>query len=119
MIILWRWVGWLLVVAAVAFTLSPIELRPTSTAPANLERFICYAAATAAVCLGYPRRAWQIILLMVALASALEVLQQLVPGRHGHMRDLVFKIAGTLIGAVTAFMATQVPKLVAARRRNP
>jgi hypothetical protein len=35
---------------------------------------------------------------MIAVASALEVLQQLVPGRHGHIRDLVFKIGGMRLG---------------------
>ena len=39
-----QWLAWLLVLAIAAFTLSPIELRPMTAAPANWERFAAFMA---------------------------------------------------------------------------
>jgi hypothetical protein len=49
--VFFRWVAWLLVIAVAVFTLSPIELRPVTAAPANLERFAAFAVIGAAFCL--------------------------------------------------------------------
>jgi hypothetical protein len=39
-----QWLAWLLVLAIAVFTLSPIELRPVTAAPANWERFTTFMA---------------------------------------------------------------------------
>ena len=80
-----RWVAWLLVFAIAVFTLSPIELRPVTEAPANVERFAAFAVIGAAFCLGYPKHRLGILMLLIGIVGLLEVAQNLVPGRHGRL----------------------------------
>jgi hypothetical protein len=70
--LLFRWAAWLLVVAVAFSTVSPIQLRPVSGAPADVERFIAFAVIGAAFCLGYPKRRLMIVLLAIGLAGLLE-----------------------------------------------
>jgi hypothetical protein len=118
MIKLFRWAGWLLAAAIVAVTLSPLELRPVTAAPANIERFVAFALAGGALCVGYPRYRLLIVLLVTAMAAGLEVLQHVIPGRHGQFGDLVMKAVGALTGAVVATLIGELPKVAAALRRR-
>jgi hypothetical protein len=97
--VLSRWAAWLLVGAVVVFTLSPIELRPVTAAPANWERFAAFTTMGALFCLGYPRHRLRVVLLVIGVAGLLEVLQHLAPGRHGQLPDGIVKAAGALLGA--------------------
>jgi len=62
---LFRCVAWLLLAAIAYSTLSPIELRPVTGFSADLERFVAFAAVGAAFCLGYPKRRFAIVLMVV------------------------------------------------------
>lgn len=97
-----RWVAWLLVVAIAAFTLSPIELRPTTAAPADWERFAAFAVMGGVFCLGYPKHRLAVVLLLLAIVGLLEVGQNIVSGRHGRLPDGLVKAAGALLGALVA-----------------
>src|SRR6478735_5624462 len=80
-----QWLAWLLVLAIAVFTLSPIELRPVTAAPANWERFTTFMAIGALLCLGYPQHRWRMVGLVIGLAGLLEVLQHVSPSRHGRL----------------------------------
>ena len=95
-----RGAAWLLVVAVVVSTLSPIQLRPASGAPADAERFVAFALTGGMFCLAYPRQRLIIALLVIGIAGVLEALQHVVPGRHGHMHDLMVKVLGAIAGAL-------------------
>jgi VanZ family protein len=99
--VFFRWVAWLLVLAIAAFTLSPIELRPVTKAPADVERFLAFTAMGAAFCLGYPKHRLVILVLLMGFVGFLEIAQGYVPGRHGRFPDGIAKAAGALLG--TAF----------------
>jgi VanZ family protein len=99
-----RVAAWLLVAAIACVTLSPIQMRPITAAPADLERFIAYTALGGAFCLGYPRHRVSIILVVIAFAGLLEVGQHLVPGRHGRVHDAVLKVAGAFFGLAVALV---------------
>jgi hypothetical protein len=104
--VFFRWVPWLLVLAIVVFTLSPIELRPVTAAPVSLERFAAFAAIGVAFCLGYPKHRLSILVLLVGIVGFLEVAQNYVPGRHGRLPDGLMKASGALLGAAfAAFVA--------------
>ena len=118
MINLFRWAGWLFAAAIVAVTLSPIELRPVTAASADVERFLAFALAGGALCVGYPRCRLLILLLVTVLAGGLEALQHIVPGRHGQVDDLATKAVGGLTGAVAATLAGELPRAAAALRRR-
>src|SRR5829696_8529081 len=93
-----RLAAWLLVALVTFVTLSPIELRPVTTAPADLERFAAFAVIGAAFCIGYPQHRLAVILLTMGFIGLLEAGQHLVPGRHGHFHDGVIKVAGMFLG---------------------
>jgi hypothetical protein len=93
--VFFRWIAWLLIVALAVFTLSPIELRPVSGAPANLERFVAFVVTGAAFGLGY-------LILLIGIAGLLEAAQNYVPGRHGRLPDGLVKVSGALLGAAAS-----------------
>jgi hypothetical protein len=97
-----RWTAWLLVAAIVFVTLSPVGLRPDTGAPASIERFAAFAALGGVFCLGYPKHRMAVLLFVVAVAGALEALQNLVPGRHGRIADAAVKALGAAAGVLVA-----------------
>ncbi len=72
--------------------------------PAHLERFTGIALITGAFCLGYPRYRLGILVLVVGGIGLLEVVQDIIPGRHGKRVDLAIKVVGALIGGVGAML---------------
>jgi hypothetical protein len=102
--VFFRWVAWLLVSAIVVVTLSPIELRPVTEAPASLERFAAFATIGVAFCLGYPRHRFHIVVLLIGGIGFLEVAQNHVPSRHGRLPDGLVKVSGALLGAAFAML---------------
>jgi VanZ family protein len=99
-----RWVAWFLILVVTAFTLSPIELRPVTAAPAGLERVAAFAMIGGAFSLGYPKHRLGIVLLVLGLIGLLEAAQQLVPGRHGRLPDGIMKASGALLGAAVVIL---------------
>ena len=70
----------LILVAVIAFvTLSPIGMRPVTAAPADMERFLAFAALGVAFCIGYPRHRVGIILIVIAATGLLELGQHVAP----------------------------------------
>jgi len=107
-----RWLAWPLLVAIIFVTVSPIGLRPVTPAPADLERFVAYAALGGVFCLGYPKHRLLALVSLVALAGALEALQHLVPTRHGRISDAAVKALGAATGILVAQrLATFCPSL--------
>jgi hypothetical protein len=102
MSVVFRWMAWLLLAAVAVFTLCPIALRPVTSAPADLERALAFALIGGAFCLGYPKHRLAVVLFVIGLAGLLETTQNLVPGRHGQLRDLTVKVFSALIGALAA-----------------
>ncbi|UHD47627.1 VanZ family protein [Aureimonas altamirensis] len=87
--------------AFIAFvTLSPISMRPVSSAPVNIERLGAYLVLGALFGAAYPKRIPLVLGLLVAGSVGLEVSQNLVPGRHGRVDDALFKAAGACLGAL-------------------
>ncbi len=110
-----RRLGWLLLAALAFATLAPIGLRPISGAPVSLERFAAFAALGLLFALGYPRRHWQVLALVVLAAASLEALQLIDPTRHGRIGDFLVKAVGGGLGvavglAVTATLGRWRPK---------
>lgn len=99
---IFRCVAWLLVCVVAIFTLSPIEVRPVTTAPAGVERLAAFAAIGAAFWLGYPKQRLHVLVLLIGMVGVLEVAQNIVPGRHGRLPDGLVKVSGALLGAAFA-----------------
>ncbi len=102
--VLYRCLAWALLVAITVATLSPIEVRPVSGAPSDMERFLAFVLLGGAFCLAYPKRSLGVLLVLVGLAGLLEFAQDLVPGRHGAVGDAIWKASGAVLGATFALL---------------
>jgi VanZ family protein len=90
--------AWLSLACIAIATVAPIEYRPISGYPVNLERFIAFAAMGAVCAIAYPRHFILIALVVAGTALLLEVLQLFSPSRHGRAFDAAVKICGGAIG---------------------
>ena len=104
------WLG--LITVAVA-TLCPIDWRPQSGLPPDMERFGAFLIVSLLWTLGYPRRRWSGLAVLIGVAVLLEVMQDLVPGRHARLQDAGVKAAGVMIGAALGML------LLSYRRADP
>ncbi|WP_230534238.1 hypothetical protein [Microvirga roseola] len=111
-----RWAACLLLASVAVFTLAPIGFRPDSGLPPPVERFAGIALITTLFCLGYPRYRLAIVAVMVVAVGAMEVAQDMIPGRHGKWYDLIVKESGVLLGAALAFAASGVTGRLQRRR---
>jgi VanZ family protein len=89
-----RLLAWLLLAGVIVATLSPINLRPISPLPTQLERAIALALVGCTFALAYPRRLPLVIALVLGSTVLLELLQLLAPSRHGRVMDLAVKLIG-------------------------
>jgi hypothetical protein len=94
--------AWSLLVAVIAVTLVPPELRPSSGLPLKVERFLAFAMLAGAFAMAYPKR-WLFIALIICLgAILLELMQLLVPGRDASAIDAAAKVLGAVAGTAGA-----------------
>ena len=97
-----RWaalIGWGAVALVVFATLSPIGARPhLAHMGPQLERFIAYLVAAAALAIAYPARKGAILLCIVAGAAGLEIAQHFEASRHARGLDALVKIMGGVSG---------------------
>jgi len=93
-------------------TLSPIEQRPV-VAGIKFEHVGAFAVTACLFGIAYPRK-WLLLLAMLAgSAVLLEILQHFVPGRHGRVEDVAFKLAGALLGMSIAWLVARAQGLMA------
>ncbi|UHC16300.1 VanZ family protein [Methylobacterium currus] len=100
-----RYLGWLILAAIAVSTIAPIGYRPISGMPVSIERFGAFAVLAFLLALGYPRHRWQVLVLTVMAAGALEAFQLLEPTRHGRIADLMVKVVGCGFGAAASLAA--------------
>lgn len=98
--------AWGLVVTAAFLTIGPQRFRPATGVEHNLEHFLAFALLGCVFGFAYPRRWLTLALCGISTAAALEVLQLLVPHRHGTVRDFILNAAGICVG-LSINMASQ------------
>jgi len=92
-------IGWGAVAVVVVATLSPIGARPhIAHLGPQIERFVAYLVAAAALATAYPARKGVILLCIVAGAAGLELAQHFEASRHARTLDALVKILGGLTG---------------------
>ena len=95
-----RGLFWLALLAVIFATLAPIDYRPVTIFPAQAERFGAFLAISILLVFAYPRQRFAWVIGLVAVAGLLEVLQNVVPGRHGRLLDFEAKAVGAMAGAI-------------------
>jgi hypothetical protein len=88
------------------------RLAPVTGGPVDFERLAAFAALGGMFSLGYPKHRVLLLLFLVAIAGALEALQNLMPTRHGRIPDAAVKALGAAMGVfVAGRLATWCPNL--------
>ena len=90
--------AWLLLLALAVVTVGPIEFRPISPLPVQIERATALAIIGFVFALAYPRHIVLVGLILFAVTAVFEALQVLEPSRHGRVVDLAVKLVGAAIG---------------------
>jgi hypothetical protein len=98
-----RPIAWLLLAAILFVTVSPVQFRPVTHEPPDLERFAAFAVVGFVFVLGYPRHWILVTCLVIGSAFAFEAAQLLSPTRHPRLHIAVIKaiggVAGIAVGA--------------------
>ena len=107
-----RVLAWLLLAGLIFVTLSPINLRPISPLPTQVERAGALAIVGFVFAISYPRRIWIVALLVLGSTVLLELLQLAAPSRHGRLLDVAVKLAGGGFGLIAGWLMSRL------RQRN-
>lgn len=99
-----RKTAWVLIVAVAVFTVSPIGFRPMTSFPPDVERFVGILAMMGALCVGYPRHRLHLLCLAILGILLLESMQNLMPGRHGTVHDVLVKGVAAGLGTVGSIL---------------
>ena len=99
---------WLGLLAIAFVTLAPIDDRPVTMLPAQVERFGAFLVISTLLALGYPRHRIAWLVGLVVVAGLLEGLQEFVPGRHGRLHDFEAKALGVVVGAILGLFGERV-----------
>jgi VanZ family protein len=104
-----RAASWLLIFAIAVLSLVPPAYRTVTHASQNVEHFAIFFAAGVSSGFGYPNRPLVSGLLLLIFCAAIELAQQLVPGRHARLSDFVVDAAAVCIGVGSACFAARLP----------
>lgn len=102
--------AWLLLLAIFFVTISPIEWRPTTGEPPDLERFLAFGALGVAFAVSYPRHWILIACLVTATAFVLEQMQWLSLTRHPRFEDAAVKALGGIGGALLGMLINRLSR---------
>ena len=93
-----RIVAWALLIALIVVTIGPIDVRPVTPLPTQVERALALAIVGFAFALAYPRHLVMISIVVLGATILLEVLQLITPSRHGRVVDAAVKLVGGSFG---------------------
>jgi len=93
-----RVLAWLLLAGLIFVTLAPINLRPSTPAPTQVERAIALVVVGLAFAIAYPRRLLLVAAIVLGATILLEILQLMSPSRHGRIVDVLVKLSGAVAG---------------------
>ena len=99
--------AWTSLVALTVLSLAPLDPSVRTSAGGVVEHLIAYGLAAGAFVAAYGLSVGRIPvpLLLVALAGALELLQNIAPGRHPHFREFAAGSAGAVGGVLIAWLS--------------
>lgn len=106
-----RVLAWLLLAGLVAVTIGPIQWRPVSPLPTQLERALALMIIGFVFAVAYPRHILLIAVLVLGTTAILEPLQVFEPSRHGRLIDALVKLAGGCLGLAAGYIFNRLRRL--------
>ncbi len=100
-------VAWLLLLALAFVTVAPIQFRPITPLPVQIERAGALALVGFVFALAYPKRIGLVAALLLCATALLEAAQVLEPSRHGRVIDLLVKLAGGGFGLLAGHVVNR------------
>jgi VanZ family protein len=100
MVIILRFIAWLLAAAVTFSTLGPATLRPHSDLGQNGEHALAFILLGVVFGLAYPRSRSRTAAVVVILVGVLELMQLVAPGRHARLEDFIVGALATCAGSL-------------------
>ena len=94
--------SWLLLGLITVLNVVPPAFRPVTNTPHDLEHFAIFFITGAAFSLGYELRIVRAFLAAILYCAAIELLQNISPGRHARLSDFIVDSAGACVGIALA-----------------
>ncbi|WP_083742040.1 hypothetical protein [Bradyrhizobium mercantei] len=79
-----------------------LALRPHTLISPNIDRFAALFVVGAVFSLAYPQHVLPILLGLLVVIIGFELIQKLLSGRHGYVKDMFVKGAGCCAGVFAA-----------------
>ena len=114
-----RCLAWGLVLGLFIVTDTPLAFRPHTLVSANIDRFAALFIIGVAFSLAYPKRVLPILLVLLAMVVGFELIQRLLPDRHGYVRDMLVKGAGCCAGVFIATALRRSFSVISKRTGSP
>jgi hypothetical protein len=99
---LFRYLAWGLILGLFIVTDTTVALRPQTLISPNIDRFAALFVVGAVFSFAYPKHVPPILLALLAVVVGFELLQKLLSGRHGYVKDMFVKGSGCCAGAFAA-----------------
>jgi VanZ family protein len=103
-----RILAWVVLVAVLLMTISPIQDRPALPVGPSLERAGAFFLLGLLFSIGYRSRWLLVVALVVGVASVFEAAQLLTSDRHAEIQDAAVKIVGGLMGVACGYVIAAV-----------
>lgn len=100
--------AWILLLGLVVVTIEPLQFRPISALPVQLERSLAVGIIGFVFALAYPRHLIAVALVVLGATVLLELLQLVTPTRHGRFPDAVAKLIGGVAGLAVGYVVNRI-----------
>ena len=114
-----RYLAWGLILGLFIVTDTTLAFRPHTLISPNADRFAALFVVGAVFSLAYPKHVLPILLALLAVIVGFELLQKLLAGRHGYVKDMLVKGAGCCAGVVAAATLRRALSAMSKRTGNP
>lgn len=110
-----RILAWGSIFVLFVVTDTTMGLRPHTIISPPVDRFVALVCVGAIFSAAYPKHRPAVLALLLVTVVGFELLQRLIAGRHGFVKDMVVKGAGACLGV---FMSFTVQKLLVLVRQD-
>jgi glycopeptide antibiotics resistance protein len=99
-----RYLAWASILGLFIITDTSHAFRPHTVISPSIDRFVALFLVGAVFSFAYPKHVLPIAALLLAVVIGFELLQRLLAGRHGYIKDMFVKGAGACAGVAAAVM---------------